>query len=756
MSLGYMKNGLGVHSIIRAKIGRELRPSYLFSRDRLMPAIISGILIGLMTTILSISFAVLVFGKAIPEALSIGIGMGLFSNVILHFSSAFASSGEGIITHVQSLPPPIQAAMLTSLMGMLPVSMPIENKTAVAIFSILLSAMFTGGMLFIFGWLKLGRLVRFLPLSVISGFLASVGFALVIGGMATMTPTAITLFSFANLFSTALIFKWLPGILLATMLWFVASRWKHVAVFPMILGIAVALFYAICYAQGLKIGDMLANQLLLGPFPQGQLWQPPYAYSSLISGLNWGVMSSQMGIMATIPLVCFIGGLLMLSAIEFSTGNEVEPNFELKTMGAGNFISGILGGGFVGYPSTTFTVMQRSLGSETRLAGILSAIIPLVVLVSGAHILGFIPRFVVGGLLIYFGYQFIDHWVIKSTRNATFSDNSIIGAIVITSLWLGFVASVGVGILAAAGFFLFKYSQTSVIRYVSTGATLRSRVTRNALHDDWLSAHADSISIFGLQGYIFFGTAYNLHEEIMSRVTDTQQTPLDSVVLDFRHVTGIDTSVVQSFQKLYLQLIKKNITLIFAQMPLKYRGLMQKIGFANEKGFSEFDNLDEALEWRENHLLQNSNLSPYQSRTLRSVLTEHFKDEEKADILLQYLERLEVSKGTQIIQQNTVAYDLFFIESGRLSTYSEQEGRAPVRLQTMIDDTMVGEIGFYLGQLRTATVMADEPSVVYRLSTDALERMEKEHPFVALALHRLIVEKTANRVNHVIKSAKFM
>jgi hypothetical protein len=52
--------------------------------------------------------------------------------------------------------------------------------------------------------------------------------------------------------------------------------------------------------------------------------------------------------------------------------------------------------------------------------------------------------------------------------------------------------------------------------------------------------------------------------------------------------------------------------------------------------------------------------------------------------------------------------------------------------------------------------MADEPSVVYRLSTDALERMEKEHPFVALALHRLIVEKTANRVNHVIKSAKFM
>jgi SulP family sulfate permease len=185
-----------------------------------------------------------------------------------------------------------------------------------------------------------------------------------------------------------------------------------------------------------------------------------------------------------------------------------------------------------------------------------------------------------------------------------------------------------------------------------------------------------------------------------------------------------------------------------------YQGSIQKIGFAKEKRFAEFVNLDEALEWRENHLLENTDLPRYTSRTLRTVLTEHFKDGFKADILLQYLTRIELLSGTKIIQQNEVAYDLFFIESGRISTYLEQEGRAPMRLETMVDDTMVGEIGFYLGQLRTATVIADEPSIVYRLSTDALAQMEKEHPVVAMALHRLIVEKTANRINHVIKSGK--
>ena len=138
----------------------------------------------------------------------------------------------------------------------------------------------------------------------------------------------------------------------------------------------------------------------------------------------------------------------------------------------------------------------------------------------------------------------------------------------------------------------------------------------------------------------------------------------------------------------------------------------------------------------------------------RTVFTEYFKDSSKADILLQYLTRLELNSGIKIIEQNTKADDLFFIESGRLSTYLEQEGHYPIRLETMVADTIIGEIGFYLGELRTATVIADEPSIVYRLTNDALVNMEKEQPIVALALHRLIIEKTAQRVNHVFKNAK--
>lgn len=226
-------------------------------------------------SLLSISFAVLVFGKALPEALSVGIGMALFSNIIFHLGSALGSSGEGVIYHVQSLPPPIQAVMLSSIMGMVPLSMSVENRTVVAVLAIWFSAIFTGATLFFLGHLKLGRFVRFLPLPVISGFLASVGIALVIGGMKTVVSFDMSLASLVLLLTPSVIVKWLPALVLAVVVWLVTARWKHQLALPNTLGIAIVLFYGVCYAQGWRIDEIRVGNFLLGPFAYGDLWQSP-------------------------------------------------------------------------------------------------------------------------------------------------------------------------------------------------------------------------------------------------------------------------------------------------------------------------------------------------------------------------------------------------------------------------------------------------------------------------------------------------
>jgi SulP family sulfate permease len=60
--------------------------------------------------------------------------------------------------------------------------------------------------------------------------------------------------------------------------------------------------------------------------------------------------------------------------------------------------------------------------------------------------------------------------------------------------------------------------------------------------------------------------------------------------------------------------------------------------------------------------------------------------------------------------------------------------------------TIVGEAGMYVQQARTATVLANEPSIVYRLSTESLARMEADEPILAAKLHGWVARVLAARL----------
>jgi SulP family sulfate permease len=65
---------------------------------------------------------------------------------------------------------------------------------------------------------------------------------------------------------------------------------------------------------------------------------------------------------------------------------------------------------------------------------------------------------------------------------------------------------------------------------------------------------------------------------------------------------------------------------------------------------------------------------------------------------------------------------------------------------------MIGEIGFYLGTLRSASVIADKPGTAFRLSREALTRMEAERPEFAAALHQFMAEMLAERLLHITQT----
>ena len=104
------------------------------------------------------------------------------------------------------------------------------------------------------------------------------------------------------------------------------------------------------------------------------------------------------------------------------------------------------------------------------------------------------------------------------------------------------------------------------------------------------------------------------------------------------------------------------------------------------------------------------------------------------------------------MHQQDAPDNIYFVESGQVTAQLEFPGKPPVRLETMKTGRVIGELGFYLGQKRTAAVVADEPSTVYLLSAQNLSNMEQKAPDVASYFHHLIVQLLAERTTHLIRT----
>jgi SulP family sulfate permease len=114
--------------------------------------------------------------------------------------------------------------------------------------------------------------------------------------------------------------------------------------------------------------------------------------------------------------------------------------------------------------------------------------------------------------------------------------------------------------------------------------------------------------------------------------------------------------------------------------------------------------------------------------------------------LMKYLERMEIEERHYLMRQGDPPDEMYFIEAGLVSAQLELPDGKVMRLQSMRGGTTVGEMGMYLGTVRTASVVANRPSKVYRLSRGALKEMEKNDPELAAYLHQWMARLLAERL----------
>ena len=220
------------------------------------------------------------------------------------------------------------------------------------------------------------------------------------------------------------------------------------------------------------------------------------------------------------------------------------------------------------------------------------------------------------------------------------------------------------------------------------------------------------------------------------------------VVLDFEHIHGIDSSAAFEFNRMRLIARKEDFVLVLTGLkPELHHQLLDGHILEKDSHIREFTDLDHGLEWCENQLLET--LADCRNRvsvTALQHLSRLFPDHAATDEFLGYLSEVQFDAGDELIKQGEAARDLYFLEEGDVSVYLRPATGEMVRIRRTGPGTVLGELGFYLDTPRTASVIADGPGKAYRLTTDALSRMENEHPALAAALHRFMADLLAERL----------
>ena len=712
--------------------------------------LLSGVLAGIVAVITSVSLAALIFTGELGAFVGQGIDLALVTAVIAGVVVSVAGSSRAAIAIPQDRTAPVLAIMAASAVAALPATAAGDEVLFTVLSLLVLTSLLTGVFLLALGLARAGGMMRFMPYSVLGGFFAGTGWLLVVGGLRVMTGLdLVTLGDIGQLAAPELLFHWLPGLAVAALIYPLSRLLNYAVALPLGLFAATGAFFALALGAHTSIEQLAAAGWFLGPFGANGTGTFGLGFQVLLDWERWAAVLGQWSSVGTVFVISAVSILLTASALELLTGEDMDVNRELRAAGLANILAG-LGGGMVGFHSLSISNLVVRLGGNSRLVGLVAAATCGVALLFGIDAIGYLPRVVLGGLLLSLGLALLNRWLVATWGELPLTEYLVIPLILVVVAGVGFIEGMLAGLLAALVLFVLNYSRTNVIRHELTGRQVHSTVERNLDDARLLHEGGETLFVLKLRGYLFFGTAAQLLSRVRERAAEETQVPLRFVVLDFKQVAGIDSSATYAFRRMRQAAVQKGFVLLFTGLTQALQARLHLAELVESNGHVRiFVDLDRGLEWCENRLLEQLERNGIrESATVLQHLGEMFPDDRTRERFLGYLNEQLFAKGESLIRQGDPSGDIYFLEEGEVSVYLRSPEGDTVRIRRTGSGTVLGEIGFYLGTPRSASVVADSPVRVYRLTAAALARMETERPDFAAALHRFLADLLAERLLH--------
>lgn len=521
------------------------------STTNLKGDIFGGITAGIVALPLALAFGIQAFGvidvQDVPNIGAVGALAGLVGAMMIGF---FASLFGGTPSQISGPTGPMTVITATLISG-------IWSSTTSPTIETVLITMSVAGMLcglfqMLFGFLKIGKYIRYIPYPVLSGFMSGIGIIIIlqqiyplfgmkspvlIVDMITQLPAKIGGYDlYALLFGLATI--------------------AIIYLFPLITKKVPATLVALIVVTVVSVFVKNFNPALtIGEIPSG-LPLPVFAQFSL-KGVAWGTVLKTAAIPAlTLAGLGSIDTLLTSVVADNITKTKHNSNKELIGQGVGNFFAGLFCG-IGGAGATMRTVVNVKSGGRTRLSGIVHALFLLAILLGLGRFVKYVPLSVLSGILITVGIGIIDFKGLKDLPNIPRADAVVLLTVLFLTVFVDLLVAVGIGMIIACVLFMKRAGDLVESGYNAGEITKFDKELPWEDEQGLTDEIKHQIYIQRLNGPIFFGSITRF-QEVMHDVPDNVKV----VIIRMRLVSFMDQSGLYAMETAIKDLQEKGVEVL--------------------------------------------------------------------------------------------------------------------------------------------------------------------------------------------------
>lgn len=536
-----------------------------YTREHFMTDLMAGIIVGIVALPLAIAFGIA--SGVTPEK-------GIITAIVAGFIISFLGGSK-----VQIGGP--TGAFIVIIYGII---------QEYGIEGLMVATMMAGIILVLLGIFKLGTIIKFIPYPIIIGFTSGIAvtifttqiadiFGLNFNGEKVPGDFIGKWILYFHHFDTV---NWWNVVVSVASIFIIAITPKFSKKIPgslvAIVLVTVAVYLMKMYG-GIQCIDTIGDRFSI----KAQLPE------AAVPSLDWEAIKNLFPVAITIAVLGAIESLLSAAVADGVIGDRHDSNTELIAQGIANFVSPIFGG----IPATgaiARTMTNINNGGKSPVAGIVHAVVLLLILLFLMPLAQYIPMACLAGVLVIVSYNMSGWRVFKGLLKNPKSDVTVLLITFFLTVIFDLTVAIEVGLVIACVLFMKRVMETTQISVI-TDEIDPNKESDLEVHEEHLIV-PEGVEVYEINGPYFFGIATKF-EEIMARLGDRPKIR----IIRMRKVPFIDSTGIHNLTTLCKMSQKENIHIILSGVNDQVHAVLEKSGFYELLGKENIcSNINEALE----------------------------------------------------------------------------------------------------------------------------------------------------------------